>query len=691
MRVYPCVNADPYRFSKSRPGSGRFGVGRPICARTGGSNRHTGISMPLRSSIIIMFLLLVSLEGTRALQAVWLEEGVAVCTAEENQDGPQIVGDGVGGAFITWYDNRNGHSEIFAQWIDRYGDIVWSADGIAVTSSLVDQADPQIISDRSGGVIITWWDRTIDDNNVYAQRMDPYGGELWGSGGIAVSAAEGDQYVPKITVDNSNGAIITWVDDRGDDSDIFIQRIGGNGVAQWSSNGVSLCSSTGDQYSPQISTDCWGGAIVTWVDGRSGENDIYAGRVAFNGVVPWDTSGVMICGESDDQWYPRIVSDDAGGAIIAWRDRRNGKYDIYAQKIDASGALQWQDGGVPVCVSDEEQYYLDLAPDLSGGVIVTWDDRRSGNWDIYAQRIDSDGGARWSDNGVAICRAVDAQQCPRICCESSDGAVITWRDRRSGKYTAYAQKVDQSGTICWKSDGVAVCTDIWTQWNSRVVGDGAGGAIVTWEDYRNEFTDIYVTRITADGNLIAATFLECYSSGIRGSSVVIEWSVSSRDGWDSFHILRTEEADGVFREIPFPDISSDGLSFVFKDESCRPGITFYYRVETSEMGERCLLFETGPVMIPVGELTLLQNFPNPFNPSTLIQYSLPAGCMVRIDIFSTDGRRIARLVDDELPAGSHSARWNGLDDSGIPAGSGVYIYRLRAGKMTLSRKMLLLR
>jgi len=88
---------------------------------------------------------------------------------------------------------------------------------------------------------------------------------------------------------------------------------------------------------------------------------------------------------------------------------------------------------------------------------------------------------------------------------------------------------------------------------------------------------------------------------------------------------------------------------------------------------------------------LAQNFPNPFNPSTTIEYSLPGRMHVSIDVFNILGRRVNLLVDREQAAGSYNTIWDGRDISGRPVSTGVYFYRLRAGNLVEIRKLMLLK
>jgi hypothetical protein len=88
---------------------------------------------------------------------------------------------------------------------------------------------------------------------------------------------------------------------------------------------------------------------------------------------------------------------------------------------------------------------------------------------------------------------------------------------------------------------------------------------------------------------------------------------------------------------------------------------------------------------------LFQNYPNPFNPDTRIIFDLPETGQVVLQIFDIEGRLVTQLLDTKMRSGRHELSWNGLDTAGNPVSSGIYIYRLRSGKMIRTKKMTLLR
>lgn len=100
--------------------------------------------------------------------------------------------------------------------------------------------------------------------------------------------------------------------------------------------------------------------------------------------------------------------------------------------------------------------------------------------------------------------------------------------------------------------------------------------------------------------------------------------------------------------------------------------------------------ESEPEMSPK-TYALLQNHPNPFNPTTSISYTIPNSIEVKLVVFNALGQAVRTLVDEVQPAGNHRTVWNGRDDNGRIVPSGLYFYQIRAGEFVESKRMLLLK
>jgi hypothetical protein len=100
---------------------------------------------------------------------------------------------------------------------------------------------------------------------------------------------------------------------------------------------------------------------------------------------------------------------------------------------------------------------------------------------------------------------------------------------------------------------------------------------------------------------------------------------------------------------------------------------------------------------PPDEYELSQNYPNPFNPETMIRFSIPpeiaAGALVevKLQIYNTLGELVRTLVDQTMPPGRYTARWNGRNQLGKQVAAGIYLYRIVAGEYSATKRMLLLK
>ena len=201
---------------------------------------------------------------------------------------------------------------------------------------------------------------------------------LWTVGGVVVTAAAYGQQAAKIVTDGNGGAIIAWQDFRnGSDYDIYAQRMDGVSNALWTADGVALCTTAGTQYISEIVTDENGGAIVSWNDFAGSDRKVFAQRVNRNGLSQWTANGSLVCTGTDNQLAYGMIPDGAGGFLVAMTDNRSGDDDIYLQRVSGEfGGASWTSQGIPVCDHPEVQEFCLLVSDGQGGAIVVWWDTR---------------------------------------------------------------------------------------------------------------------------------------------------------------------------------------------------------------------------------------------------------------------------------------------------------------------------
>ena len=274
--------------------------------------------------------------------------------------------------------------------------------------------------------------------------------------------------------------------------------------AQWVKDGIPVTDHE-DPANSSVVTDGSRGAIFVWQIWEDTERRIYAQRINASGVIQWTAGGDSVTTVPGDQNLPAAISDGAGGVIVSWVNSWGDEVhelfydDIYVQRIDENGNLLWGPGGVLVRSDSTGVLWPKLALDSSGGVVITWPDRRSEtNWDIYAQRVDNTGLLQWAANGVGVCLQSGDQVEPRIISDGVGGSIISWQDYRSGDYDIYAERLDQYGTALWS--GAAVCVyPTYNQTDLVMVSDDAGGVIIVWLDSRHLFSYLYGQRLDSTG------------------------------------------------------------------------------------------------------------------------------------------------------------------------------------------------
>jgi flagellar hook capping protein FlgD len=180
----------------------------------------------------------------------------------------------------------------------------------------------------------------------------------------------------------------------------------------------------------------------------------------------------------------------------------------------ASNALgQWPtDSAVnlPVCTRATAAYPV-TCPDGAGGAIIAWQDGSDVGstypGDIYVQRVSASGAPLWTLNGVGLTtNVIDDQTAPIIIPDGAGGAIVAWQDGRNYGTTGfdvYAQRVNANGTPLWTPNGAAVCAALGDQTSTSLCSDGAGGAILGWMDLRPGAgaSGTYAVRVSSTGSV----------------------------------------------------------------------------------------------------------------------------------------------------------------------------------------------
>ena len=445
----------------------------------------------------------------------WAEEGVPLCLSEDYQGSLNIVSNDNGGAFVIWRDGRNiGGSDIYGTHIDSNGNIVtgWGYDGNPIVSIDGSQSQHTLWKDGSNGAIVAWTDeRDSGDTNIYMQRIASDGYLLWNNDGILLTGAVGPQEKPKITPDGTGNFIFTWRD-RGTDSfgDIKAQRVDLNGNLLWE-NEVEVYVGEGIQRNARITKASDNGAIIVWEDGRNEINynnkDIYAQKLDINGNLQWNTSGVEIVQAANDQINPRLSSDNNGGAWIIWQDGRIDDYphvDIYIQHVNSNGTFELSANGYNICSADFWQFSPNVK--LSENkIFCVWGDNRTGSTSLYTQLLDANGNPILEEDGEEIITGLSGSIIDMKFLSNEDNPIFLWGDARDlyGSQI-YLQILNSDGSNTFAENGIPITTESqYYQDDLEVVfSENSGTIAAVWAENRLGYAQIYSQGIDTSGNFL---------------------------------------------------------------------------------------------------------------------------------------------------------------------------------------------
>ncbi|MFQ5499211.1 MAG: C25 family cysteine peptidase [Candidatus Zixiibacteriota bacterium] len=177
----------------------------------------------------------------------------------------------------------------------------------------------------------------------------------------------------------------------------------------------------------------------------------------------------------------------------------------------------------------------------------------------------------------------------------------------------------------------------------------------------------------------------------------------SADGISVYVTTGGHPADGCQLTVSGPDGVYERLTCDADGHALVTAVMDYdktYTIAAARPGATVTLQEFSPAIVTAVDsedellpstTALGQNYPNPFNPSTIIAFDLPKRTAVTLTVYNVMGQQVASLVDNIMPAGRHTVKWDATTESGSHAASGVYLYRLQADQSSQVRKMILLR
>ncbi len=437
---------------------------------------------------------------------------------------------------------------------------------------------------------------------------------------------------------------------------------------------------------------------VVWQEYRNGDPEIYYKRSTNKGTS-WETD-VRITNALEYSGSP-CVGAYSNFVHIFWTDQRTGGGNIYYLRSTNNGTT-WENE--VLIESNANSSFYPSAYVSGSSIVVTWEDNRDGNWEIYSKRS-VNSGANWftefrltNDTGSQTESSVSI---------SGSNIHCVWKDNRHGEDEIYYRNSSNFG-VSWQPE-VRLTDNVYASATPCVETTGST-VCVFWRYNGNGNSEIYFKKSNDNGNTFgtetrltnAPNNSILPSASIIGQFYAVVWVDLRTNFYKNYYKFSTDGGLSWSNDQLISPVSNTGTtgspSIIYSDTALH--VCWF----DNRDGNDEIYYKKNTLTAPLGinsavnefpeEFSLLQNYPNPFNPSTNIEFYIPLlrgvskgrGVFVNLTIYDAMGKIVEILQNGNLKPGTYKAVWNAIN---YPAG--VYFYRISTGSYSETKKMVLIK
>ena len=279
--------------------------------------------------------------------------------------------------------------------------------------------------------------------------------------------------------------------------------------AQWPddpSANMIICDRAGEQTLAKVATTSDGGCYVSWEDHGSGNYDVYLQRLNGAGQIQWAENGLLISHHPQESWITDydLTADMEDHAIVVFNDIRDGTdRDIFAYRISPQGDFMWGPDGLTISDNDGFEPDPRVVVTSDGNIVIGWPEDNM----AHLRKLTPEGNDLWDPSTITLTFDYSVSS-TRLAAAEDDGVILEIQVPTGPNFWdpcyLYMHKFDASGNDMWGPDGVDVMTTsgIAPYMRSDISGDGSGGAYSFWYDTRNMIHHAYVQHVDSDGNAL---------------------------------------------------------------------------------------------------------------------------------------------------------------------------------------------
>lgn len=376
-------------------------------------------------------------------------DGKAVSTRSGIKENPVAFVEPYGNALVLWRGKEKNSNELYVQKLSKSGLRLWQNEGVKLTDSRIEKTDYALRVDKKGFVHISYISKGSSSSGRYSVKyllLNPNGkilsdslkGNLYNSNNLLTET--------EIVPDNKDGRFIFWLENQGNKSLLKAQYVSASGIKMWGDKPVTVSKENGNVINYTVGK--LGNSVYIAITYQGTSKIVYQNLVNDKGVFLWGKDGNLLTYQKGSQVNPQFAFIDSS-VVVSWTNEYEKRRDVYIQRFDVKGSRLWGNNGKRITNVKGNQFGQRIAYNQKGGIIIAWIDKPENNSpaNLFIQKIDTKGRLQWDSLGVMIASSKQIEKSYlNLVSDGEGGAIAVFKGTENRKNDIYGQKIFSTGT-----------------------------------------------------------------------------------------------------------------------------------------------------------------------------------------------------------------------------------------------------
>lgn len=566
-------------------------------------------------------------------------------------------------AVIVWNDQSAERNGLACQTVTNNGSIVQATDGVVFHSVLNGSATLHKSLSIGNKFALVYGDSRYSwIDKIYYQFTNLLAEPLLEANGRALNPQSfvQERYYDSLVLPNNHLAILYTVY-QNDSYSLYLQEIDSNGIMLHGNYGILLSSNPDNSYSNSKLGLMGNDLLVCWNNfSLANTNFEISGQLFINSVPQWTTGGKVLLSASDN--YVSLEAIAGNYLVYKHENYPSQMYGLRALLLDTNGNpdAAWPVDGKPLIEFLEGAYISFHSAGLNNNSLVCFfNEINALGIRAVAQKLDSEGNRLWGETGLTL-ESDELWLFHRIT-DVVYGDYISFLMQPENISGLYLQRISPSGELQIESMGTHLEYAWNTVQNPVLLQRPNGSYSIFWTGWEDQLGRLSHRYLSPDG----------LEQNLEPLSI-------ATNAFGYVNLDTTENSS-----VGLVGYTDNNQFAIYRGESLPLNRLWACRVNNAYVSNE------DPLQSP--SVLSSRNYPNPFNPSTTISYELKEANNVSVEIYNAKGQLVRNLLNEAKTAGDYDVEWNGRDNNGLSVASGVYLYKIQAGKYSNTKKMMLMK